>query len=219
MHSSDLNGLSRRPTLWFDRLHPRQLLHRRAQFARKGPHHPIPHPIPRHRPPVHRRGYTRQWLALYIALYHRHGVPARGRRRGHPARCTSSPSGPPHPVRACGTNHGTAPLTQRQAESIHMSILLGFVLPSVLVGRTFGPYLIALWEPFPWWMSATQALYRLATPRRPRHRRPESPGLHQLSSNPLCPRSPRRQRSPIRLSSNSALLPFRLRISPHDLPA
>ena len=27
-------------------LHRRQLLHRRALFARKGPHHPLPHPIP-----------------------------------------------------------------------------------------------------------------------------------------------------------------------------
>ena len=79
-------------------------------------------------------------------------------------------------VRGRGTKRGTAPLTQRQAESILVSILLGFVLPSVLVVRTLSPYSIALWQPVPWYMSAAQALYRLAAPAPPASSPASKPG-------------------------------------------
>ena len=42
-------------------------------------------------------------------------------------------------VRGRGTKHRTAPLVQPQAESVLVSILLGFVLSSVLVVVTFSP--------------------------------------------------------------------------------
>lgn len=75
-----------------------------------------------------------------------------------------------------GTQRGTAPLTQRQAESILVSVLVGFVLPSVMVIFTFSPYWIAFWQPFPWWMSATQALYLLAVPSPPSSSPSSKPG-------------------------------------------
>jgi len=79
-------------------------------------------------------------------------------------------------VRGSGTKRGTAPLTQRQAESILVSILLGFVLPSVVTAVTLNPYWIALWQPFPWWMSVTQALYLLTVPSPPSSSPSSKPG-------------------------------------------
>ena len=71
---------------------------------------------------------------------------------------------------------GTAPLTQRQVESVLVSILLGYVLPSVMMVVTLNPYWIAFWQPFPWWVSLTQTLYLLAVPSPPSSSSSSKPG-------------------------------------------
>jgi len=71
---------------------------------------------------------------------------------------------------------GTAPLTQRQAESVLVSILLGYVFPSVMIVVTPNPYWIAFWVPFPWWMGLTQTLYLLAVPSPPSSSSSSKPG-------------------------------------------
>ena len=120
-------------------------------------------------------------------------------------------------VRGRGTKRGTAPLTQRQAESVLVLILLGFVLPSVLVVFTFSLCWIAFWQPFPWWMSAMQALYYLAVPLPSS----SSPSSEPGSGSTLF-------KSTLYTFSTAGaiahwvflqLLPFRLSIPPHDLPA
>jgi hypothetical protein len=74
-------------------------------------------------------------------------------------------------VRDPGTKRGTTPLTQRQVQSVLVSLLLGFVFPSVMMVVTEHPFWIAFWQPFPWWTSAVQTLYLLLTPESP----PSSP--------------------------------------------
>jgi hypothetical protein len=76
--------------------------------------------------------------------------------------------------RPSGSKRGTAPLTQRQAESILVCVLLGFSVPSVMAAVTLSPYWIATWQAFPWWMSATQVLYLLAAPAPPSSSKPGS---------------------------------------------
>jgi hypothetical protein len=69
--------------------------------------------------------------------------------------------------RPSGSKRGTAPLTQRQVESILVSILLGFVFPSVMVILTLNPYWIAFWQPLPVVDERYQTLYLLAVPAPP----------------------------------------------------
>lgn len=78
--------------------------------------------------------------------------------------------------RSNGSKRGTAPLTQRQVESILVSLLLGFAFPSVMVSLTISPHWIAIWQGFPWWMSASQALYLLAVPAPPPSSSSSRPG-------------------------------------------
>ena len=66
---------------------------------------------------------------------------------------------------------GTVPLTHPQAKSILLSLLLGYVFPSVMMRVTLNPYWIAFWQPFPWWMSLVQTLYLVIVPPPP----PSSP--------------------------------------------
>jgi len=73
-------------------------------------------------------------------------------------------------VRDRGT--GTAPLTQRQVDSV----LLGCVLLSVTMVATLNPYWIAIWQPFPGWRSLTQAFYFLAVPSPPSSSSSSKPG-------------------------------------------
>jgi len=72
------------------------------------------------------------------------------------------------------SKRGTAPLTQRQAESILVSILFGFFVPSVITATTLSPYWIAIWQGFPWWMTAAQTLYLVAVPAPPSSSKPGS---------------------------------------------
>ena len=97
-----------------DRLHPRQFLHC----------HPLAHSTPWRYPPVHRRGHISHFIIS--TAYQLQGAAVITPLAYLTISITSS-------VRGAGTKHQTAPLTHHQAESVLVSILLGFVLPSVLV--------------------------------------------------------------------------------------
>ena len=123
-----------------DRLHPRQLLHRRAQSTRKGPYHPLPHPT------------LSSILPLVVEGTHRTlSLAPRTSGDDHPAGIS------PHPLAhllhaRARAGRIVAPRRSHSAKRNRFScrpVLLGFSLPSVLAVFTFSVFWNAFWKSFP----------------------------------------------------------------------
>ena len=136
-------------------------------FTRQGPCHPLPYSTPRRHPPVHRRGHVSHFIISTAYQLQGAGV-ITPLAYLLTISLTSS-------VREGGTKHDTAPLQPAPSGGL-VSIPLEFVLPSVLVVFTSSPCWIASWQPFLWWMGATQALDPLAVPSPPSSPPSSKPG-------------------------------------------